>query len=164
VESSPGRTGGFEEFFEAHHARVYGTLCLITADAAEAEDLMQEAFLKVWERWDRVAAHPDPPGYLYRTAFNLHRSRLRRALRAARRRLVAVEPEDPLSQVDERESLLASLRLLPRRQRTALVMLDLLELSSEEAARLLGTRPVTARVLASQARKRLREMEGENGE
>ena len=43
---------------------------------------MQEAFVRVWERWDRVAGVEDPVGYLFRTAMNLHRSALRRALLA----------------------------------------------------------------------------------
>jgi RNA polymerase sigma-70 factor, ECF subfamily len=154
------QAGGFEVFFEVQHVRLYGTLCLVTADPREAEDLMQEAFLRLWERWDRVRVHPDPAGYLYRTAFNLHRSRLRRAMRAARHRFADPEPLDPLAGVDERQSLFAALQRLPRRQRAAVVLLDLMDLTSEEASRLLGVRPVTARVLASQARARLRETEG----
>lgn len=158
------RTGTFEEFFEVQHARLYGTLCLVTADPREAEDVMQEAFLRLWERWDRVRAHPDPAGYLYRTAFNLHRSQLRRAVRAARRRFADQEPPDQLARVDDRQTLLAGLRRLPRRQRAAVVLLDLIGLTSEEASKLLGVRPVTARVLASQARSRLREAEGDADE
>jgi RNA polymerase sigma-70 factor, ECF subfamily len=158
---SAQRTGTFEEFFEGQHARLYGTLCLVTADPREAEDVMQEAFLRVWERWERVRAHPDPAGYLYRTAFNLHRSGLRRAMRAARRRFADRDPPDPLVGVEERQSLIAALRGLPRRQRTALVLLDLMDRTSEEASKLLGVKPVTARVLASQARATLRETEGD---
>jgi RNA polymerase sigma-70 factor, ECF subfamily len=158
---SAQRTGTFEEFFEVQHARLYGTLCLVTADPREAEDVMQEAFLRIWERWDRVRAHPDPAGYLYRSAFNLHRSRLRRALRAARRRFDDSEPPDQLARVDDRQALFSALRRLPRRQRTALVLLDLMDLTSEEASKLLGVKPVTARVLASQARAALRETEGD---
>lgn len=71
------RTEGFEDFYEIEHARLFGTLCLVTGDRAEA-DVMQEAFVRVWERWDRVSALADPAGYLYRTAFNVFRSRLRR--------------------------------------------------------------------------------------
>jgi RNA polymerase sigma-70 factor (ECF subfamily) len=154
------QAGGFEAFFEAHHARLYGTLCLVTSDRAEAEDVMQEAFLKLWERWDRVRAHPDPGGYLYLTAFNLFRSRLRRAARAARRVLAGSSPDDPLAEVDARESLAAGLRALTPRQRAAIVLLDLLDLSSEEAGRALGVRPVTVRVLASQGRATLRDTIG----
>jgi RNA polymerase sigma-70 factor, ECF subfamily len=163
-ERIASEAGSFERFFEAQHARLYGTLCLVTADPREAEDVMQEAFLRLWERWDRVRAHPDPAGYLYRTAFNLHRSQLRRAVRAARRRFVDQEPPDQLARVDDRQTLLAGLRRLPRRQRTAVVLLDLMGMTSEEASRLLGVRPVTARVLASQARGRLREAEGDTDE
>jgi RNA polymerase sigma-70 factor, ECF subfamily len=163
-ERIASEAGSFERFFEAQHARLYGTLCLVTADPREAEDVMQEAFLRLWERWDRVRAHPDPAGYLYRTAFNLHRSQLRRAVRAARRRFADQEPPDQLARVDDRQTLLAGLRRLPRRQRTAVVLLDLMGMTSEEASRLLGVRPVTARVLASQARGRLREAEGDTDE
>ena len=46
---------------------------------------MQEAFLKVWERWNRVQEMENPAGYLYRTALNLHRKRRRRASVAIRR-------------------------------------------------------------------------------
>jgi RNA polymerase sigma-70 factor (ECF subfamily) len=155
--NQPGR---FEEFFEAHHARLYGTLCLVTSDRTEAEDVMQEAFVKLWERWDRVRAHPDPGGYLYLTAFNLFRSRLRRAARAARRVLAGHGSRDPLAEVDARESLAVGLRALTSRQRAAIVLLDLLDFSSEEAGRALGVRPVTVRVLASQGRAALRDTIG----
>jgi RNA polymerase sigma-70 factor (ECF subfamily) len=158
------RTSGFEDFFEAQHARLYGTLCLVTADAAEAEDVMQEAFLRLWERWERVAEHPDPPGYLYRTAFNLYRSRIRRAVRAARRTFAGPPAEDPMAGVEDREVLASALRGLPRRQRAAVVLTELVGLSSEEAGRALGIRPVTVRVLASQGRGALRTaMEGGDG-
>jgi RNA polymerase sigma-70 factor (ECF subfamily) len=150
----------FEEFFEAHHARLYGTLCLVTSDRAEAEDIMQEAFLKLWERWDRVRAHPDPGGYLYLTAFNLFRSRLRRIARATRRVVARPVSDDALAQVEARESLAAGLRALTPRQRAAIVLLDLLDFSSEEAGRALGVRPVTVRVLASQGRAALRDTIG----
>ena len=64
----------FEGLVEAEHGPLYGALCLVTRDRAEAEDVMQEAFLKVWERWDHVGEMADPTGYLYRTAMNLYRS------------------------------------------------------------------------------------------
>src|SRR3972149_6202383 len=69
------RSAAFEDLVEAEHANLYGALCLITRDRPEAEDVMQEAFLRVWERWDRVAEMDDPTGYLFRTAMNLWRKR-----------------------------------------------------------------------------------------
>jgi DNA-directed RNA polymerase specialized sigma24 family protein len=64
-------TISFEEFFEEHHRRLFSALCAATANRHEAEEVMQEAFLKLWERWDRVSGLEDPVGYLYRTAMNV---------------------------------------------------------------------------------------------
>jgi DNA-directed RNA polymerase specialized sigma24 family protein len=43
----------FESFYELESSRLFGALCLITANRHDTEELMQEAFLKVWERWPR---------------------------------------------------------------------------------------------------------------
>jgi DNA-directed RNA polymerase specialized sigma24 family protein len=75
----------FESFFEAERAWLLRALVVLTGNPEEAEELLQDTFIAVWERWDRVASMADPTGYLYRTAMNRHRSALRRATRAARR-------------------------------------------------------------------------------
>ena len=59
-----GRTAEFEELVHAEHVGLFRALALITRDSAEAEDVMQEAFLRVWERWGRAPTLVDPPGYL----------------------------------------------------------------------------------------------------
>ena len=76
----------FETFFERNHPRLLRGLYLVTGNAQEAEEIMQDAFLAVWERWDRIKAMDDPTGYLFRTALNRSRSRLRRAPHTAVRR------------------------------------------------------------------------------
>jgi DNA-directed RNA polymerase specialized sigma24 family protein len=80
----------FEDFFRGQTQNLYAHLCLITGNRAEAEELAQDAFLKVWERWDRVADMEEPVGYLYRTAMNLFRKRYRR-VGVALRKTVSVE-------------------------------------------------------------------------
>jgi hypothetical protein len=45
--------GGFEAFFRDERSRLFGSMLLVTGDSHEAEELVQEAFFKVWERWDR---------------------------------------------------------------------------------------------------------------
>jgi RNA polymerase sigma-70 factor, ECF subfamily len=154
----------FEELFEATHRRLFGTLCLVTGDRSEAEEIVQDAYLRVWERWDRVRRADDPAAYLFRTAFNLFRNRIRRATRAARRAVGAAPPVDAFAQIDEREDLLAALRRLTARQRAAIVLTDLMDHTSEEAARLLGVRASTVRALATQARAAMRtSLEGPHG-
>ena len=78
-------TPSFEAFYENTHARLYTALCLVTGSRHEAEEVMQDAFVRVWERWDRVGRLEEPTGYLYRAAMNLVRSRYRRASLALRR-------------------------------------------------------------------------------
>jgi RNA polymerase sigma-70 factor, ECF subfamily len=146
----------FETFFDTERARLFGTLCLVTGDRGEAEELAQEAFVRVWGRWEKVHAHPDPSGYLYRTAFNVFRDRGRRTLRSVHRLIAPTPPEDAFARVDEREVLLDALRSLTPRQRAALVLTDLLDLDSKEAANLLHVRPATVRVLATQGRAALK--------
>ncbi len=146
----------FEEFCEAVHRRLFGTLCLVTGDRAEAEEIVQDAFLKVWERWDRVRRTDDPAAYLFRTAFNLFKNRVRRASRAARRMVGGATPADAFARIDEREDLLAALRALSPRQRAAVVLTDLLDHTSEEAGALLGVRASTVRALSTQARAAMR--------
>ncbi len=128
----------------------------MTGSREDAKELMQDAFLKLWERWDRVRTMEDRKGYLYRTAMNAFRSRYRRAKLAARRTLAPGAGRDRYGEVDERERLVRALRTLPPRQRAALVLTDLLDHTSEEAGTLLSVTPSTARVLAHQARVALR--------
>jgi RNA polymerase sigma-70 factor, ECF subfamily len=151
-----GTAPSFEAFFDAEHRKLFGTLCVVTGDLGEAEDIMQEAFVRVWERWERVSSHPDPAGYLFRTAFSIQRNRYRRAVRAAQRAVAAAPARDMFALVDEEASLLAALRMLTPRQRWAVVLTELMGYGSEEAGRLMGIRSSTVRVLASNARATLR--------
>ena len=70
------RSGGF---FDAERTSLFGALAVMTGNRAEAEEVMQDAFLRVWERWDRVSEMESPEGFLYRTALNVYRRRLHRA-------------------------------------------------------------------------------------
>ena len=146
----------FEAFFEAEHPRLLRALYLVTGDAREAEELMQDAFVAVWQKWDRVRSMDEPTGYLYRTAMNRHRSRIRRTTRAARRITGTIEPRDAFAGVDERDAVARGLAALPARQRAAVVLTELIGYDSEEAGRLLGVKGATVRSLASQARASLR--------
>jgi DNA-directed RNA polymerase specialized sigma24 family protein len=100
----------------------------------------------------------DPTGYLYRTALNGFRLRMRRAATAARR-LVAARPAnepDPFDAVEDREVLRRALTAATHRQRTALVLTGVLGLTSEEAGRLMRASPVTVRRLAEKGRDAMR--------
>jgi RNA polymerase sigma-70 factor, ECF subfamily len=151
----------FEEFFEGTHRRLFGALCLVTDDRDEAEEIMQDAYLKIWERWERVAAMDEPTGFLFRTAMNLFRSRYRRTLVALRRTGAPTPTTDDLAVVEDRDEVVRALSELTPAQRAAVVMTSMFGFSSEEAARMLGTKPSTVRAHAARARADVRSNMGE---
>src|SRR5262245_17944200 len=68
---------GFEELYRVRYGVLAAQLHAYLGDAAEAEDVVQEAFLRAWQRWDAVSQFDDPIGWVRRVAWNLARSRWR---------------------------------------------------------------------------------------
>jgi RNA polymerase sigma-70 factor (ECF subfamily) len=150
----------FDAFVEEEHERLYKALYFVTGSREDAEDLSQEAFMKLWERWDRIEEIADPTGYLFRVALNAFRMRRRRAAMALRRYLPKTVTRDEFAEAEMRADVRRLLMRLTPRQRAALLLVDLLGYRSEQAARILRVRPSTVRNLASQGRKTLKATEG----
>jgi RNA polymerase sigma factor (sigma-70 family) len=165
VEGARGNLGreGFAEFFRDHYETLLRAMFLVTGDRYEAEELAQDAFVKVCERWDRVRGMENRSGYLYRTAMNARGSAIRR-LSLASRRTFALTASDPISESDDRDRIRRALAVLPASQREAVVLVEWLGLSDEEAGRTLGTSAGAIRVRLSRARTSLRALtEGTSG-
>ena len=150
-------TTSFDEFFRAHHDALFAAMCLATGSRQEADDITQEAFVRLLERWDRVDTIDDPKGYLFRTAMNVFRQRLRRAAVASRVHLSGRPRDDAFATIDDRDAVVRALKDLTPRQRAAVVMTTILDLSSDEAGQMLGISGSTVRVLALRAREAVRE-------
>ena len=71
-DSSPS----FEELFHREYTRLAKALYVVTRDPEVADDLAQDALVRVYERWEKVRNMRSRVGYLYRVALNLNRSRL----------------------------------------------------------------------------------------
>ena len=155
LEAVPA-SADFELFFRDERGRLFGSMLLITGSSHEADELVQEAFFKVWERWDRVGSMENPTGYLYRTALNAQRSAYRRAVRAAKRTLSPPPSPDPFAAVADRDEVLRALGAMTPRQRAAVVLTELHGYDTDEAASAMGIRPGTVRVLVSKGRAALR--------
>ena len=123
------RAGDFGAFFEQHHERLFRALWLLTRNRQEAEEVMQDAFLRLWERWDKVTGGPDPVGYLYRTALNVWRSRLRRAAVAARKVIHHIQADHEIAEVLDRKY--ATVRTIQRR--AVIRLQEILQISAEPA-------------------------------
>lgn len=150
----------FEDFFAAEHERLFKALYMLTGNPDEADDLAQETLLRAYERWDRVGTMDSPAGYVYRTALNLHRNRLRELVVRARRVFAAVPEEDLSGPLAASQDVREALARLPRGQREALVLIDWLGLGSEEAGQVLGIDASSVRGRLHRAHATLRELLG----
>jgi RNA polymerase sigma-70 factor (ECF subfamily) len=151
---------GFDEFFEEKHERLFKALYFVTGSRHDAEELMQDAFLKLWERWDQIHRIADPTGYLFRVALNGFRMRRRRASMAIRKVVPLLERRDDFLDVEMRADVRRLLLQLTPRQRSALLLLDLLGYPAEQAGQIMRVGPSTVRSLATKGRRALREAEG----
>lgn len=147
----------FEEFYGANFNRVFTALCLVTGDRQEAEEVAQDSFLRLYERWDRVGALDDPTAYLFRVSMNVFRNRYRRASLGVRRSLsLAPAAKDDLAAVENHDEVIRLLRGLDRKQRAAVLLTAILDYSAEEAGRMLGLRASSVRSLTSRARNQMK--------
>ena len=142
---------------------MFAALCLTTGNRHEAEEIAQEAFVRMLEHWDRVAALDEPAAYLFTTAMNVFRRRYRRAKLAAKLPLPIPRqtPDDAFANVDDRDALIRALRDLTPQQRAAIVLTTMLDFPSEKAGQILGIKDSTVRVLAGRAREQLRSNAGD---
>ena len=150
----------FEEFFGTEHARLFGALCFITGDRDEAEEIMQDAFLRLWERWDELRLD-DASAYLFRTAMNVFRNRYRRTTLSLRKTLAIAPSDDAFATVDDRDLVVRTLRDLTADQRAAVLLMGYVGLTSVEAGQMLRMRSSTVRTLATRARAAIRQRAGE---
>jgi RNA polymerase sigma-70 factor, ECF subfamily len=151
----------FERFFRESYPQLARACYLLTGEAAEAEDLAQEAMARTFERWDRVSAMDSPEGYLFRTAFNLNRSRVRSLAVRARRVVGALPSPDPAEVAGSRYEVQAALRSLPVAQREALVLVGWYGMDAAEAGRVLGIDAASVRGRVHRARLSLRDKLGD---
>jgi RNA polymerase sigma-70 factor, ECF subfamily len=147
----------FEEFYEVSFRRLFTALCLVTGNRHEAEEIAQEAFVRVFERWDHVGMLDDPTGYLFRVSMNVFRSRYRRSSLALRRAFsLAPAATDDLAAVETHDAVVRLLLGLDPKQRAAVLLTAILDYSAEEAGGMLGLRASSVRSLTTRARAQMK--------
>jgi RNA polymerase sigma-70 factor (ECF subfamily) len=129
----------FEHFYNASYQRLLWELFAVTGgDLPEAEDALQEAYVRASLRWQRIRAYQAPEAWVRRVALNLASSAARNARRraAALLRLAPPPPSGPELST-ESVDLAAALRALPMGQRQVIVLHHLVGLPVDEIARQL---------------------------
>jgi RNA polymerase sigma-70 factor (ECF subfamily) len=153
--------------FEEHRALLFGVVYRMLGTAADAEDLVHDAYLR-WREVDLTAIH-SPRGYLLTVATRLAIDHLRSA-RVRRESYTGQWLPEPLGgnylpevegDLELAESLQTAFMLLLERlsgtQRAAYLLYDIFDLDHAEVARVLGTSVENSRQLVSRARAQLRE-------
>jgi RNA polymerase sigma-70 factor (ECF subfamily) len=165
----------FDTLIAAYSGPLLAYLWRLLGDRADAEDCLQDTFLRAFRGQARLDGHAQPQAWLYRIATNTARTRLARRARAAAR-TAPLDPElaaagpGTAQQADQRQLLAAVARAvegLPPQQRAALILRKYQEQSYADIAAILACTEAAARANVYQALKRLRtvlEAEGWNDE
>ena len=140
--------------YQAHALSLTRLAYVMLGDRPAAEDVVQEAFLGLYRRWNHLRDTASAPGYLRASVLNgcrmVLRSRARRDDRAARD--LPWESAEATALIGEQyRHLLVAIRALPPRQREALVLRYYLDLTEEETARFMGIRRGTVKSATSRA-------------
>jgi len=157
-----GDPAAYHDLVGRYAARLRHFALRMTRDGADADDVVQETFLRLWQRAADYTPQARVTTWLHRIAHNLCVDRLR-----ARRRTEPLEDDQdapPVSAQQPRlvdakrrvEALDAALALLPERQAAALTLVHLNGLSGTEAAEVLSVSEEALESLLSRGRRALK--------
>jgi RNA polymerase sigma-70 factor (sigma-E family) len=158
-----GRNGRLEDLYLRHAPAATRLAYFLTGDRELAQDLVQDAFVKVAGRFQYLRVPDAFDAYLRRTIVNLftsHLRRLRLERQELRRQRSARGREQRDSDLTERDALWAALQDLPPRQRAAIVLRYYEDLSERETAAILGCSVGAANQLIARGIPALRERIG----
>ena len=152
-----------EALFGRHHGEIYAYLVRMVRDPELAADLTQDAFVKAYRNYDTLEKPENARAWLYQIAHRVALDELRR------RKIVRFLPwtgeshgaapsaERMVMEANLSSDLASALERIPERQRAALLLAELHDLSGLELAAVLGVSHVAARALLTRARESLRQ-------
>lgn len=144
----------FAGWYAHEHDPLVRALLVVTADSDLAADLVAEAFSRAYERWDLVQSLDNPTGWVYRVAVNLLRRRWRRQ-RIEQTLLRRGRCSVSTSEIDSAPEIWAAIARLPTRQREAVALRYVADLSERQVAEAMGVAEGTASATLASARRRL---------
>ncbi|MEH1129999.1 SigE family RNA polymerase sigma factor [Micromonospora sp. CPCC 206061] len=157
------RGAEFDEFVRTRSVSLLRVAYLLTGDRHAAEDLLQEVLEQVYVRWRRVRTTPE--AYARRALVNRAANRWRRRARRPERALGDLDPATPdaTDDVALREAVVAALRAVPPRQRAAVVLRYLEDLSVADTAAALDCSEGAVKSHTSRGIAKLREALADSG-
>jgi RNA polymerase sigma-70 factor (ECF subfamily) len=154
----------FKEQFLPLHPRLYRVAYALTENSLDAEDILQDAYCKLWSRRGELAHVLNPEAFCVTLVKNLCLDFLRSARNEGSQTLAdnlplpgSTSPETELVGRDELRLVERLIERLPLNQRQVLRLHSIEGCSSEEIEQITGLSAVNIRVLLSRARKFIRE-------
>jgi RNA polymerase sigma factor (sigma-70 family) len=150
----------FDTFFRTYFPGVARAAALVARDPSTGQDLAQEAFARLFERWDDMVSVDHARNFVFQVAINLARSHLRTYLRLSLFGSThSDEPamSDPASRSDDWLMIADALAALSPRQRACVVLVDYSDMDPASVAKALGMGTGTVRVHLMRGRRALRE-------
>jgi RNA polymerase sigma-70 factor (sigma-E family) len=152
----PAADAALEQLFREQLRPMTRLAYLLMLDHARAEELVQEAFAKLWGRRDRLPGTDKQVAYLRSVVVNEARMTLRRRVLEQRNASRAAGPGGPAGDPDLNMDMVRGLASLPVRKRTVLVLRYYLDWDEATIARELGTSTGTVKSQASKGLAQLR--------
>lgn len=159
-----GDARAFEGLYRKHRDRVYGLVWrLCGGDSALAEDLLQEAFVRVWQKMDSFRGDSLFSTWLHRLAVNVALSDRRIRMRRVARETEMTDGVERSASGDQdvfagrRMDLERAIGRLPERARTVLVLYDIEGYTHAEIGELAGMAEGSSKAHLHRARKMVRE-------
>ncbi|MDQ3962713.1 MAG: SigE family RNA polymerase sigma factor [Actinomycetota bacterium] len=151
------RRARFEELYVTHAPDALRIAYLLVGDRAQAEDIVQDAFVRVFGRFGELRKPESFRTYLMRAVVNLAKNYFRR--RSVERKHANSAGAAISSNPERDDDLLDALKKLPDRQRAALVLRYCEDLSEHDTAEILQTSIKAVKSLVTRGLAALREME-----
>jgi len=147
--------GDVREFLDSDYRRIVMGVALVAESVELAEDAVQEALARAWERSERGERIESLPGWVRIVAINLVRSGIRRRIRERRVRARLAEPpvSEPLIRSDDLVDVRRALAQLSPRQRLVTVLRYYFDLSLGEIATMLKINEGTVKTNLFRARQ-----------
>ncbi|HET8970786.1 MAG TPA: SigE family RNA polymerase sigma factor [Candidatus Nanopelagicales bacterium] len=146
----------FIAYVAARRTQLFRTACLLCGDPHRAEDVVQDALVRLYAAWDRVDRIDNLDGYVRRIIVNANYSERRRPWRRERATEPVDVPLDPGFPAEDADAIRSALRALPPGQRRVIVLRHIWNLTVEETAAELGISPGTVKSQTSNAVAALR--------
>ncbi|MEL6868996.1 MAG: sigma-70 family RNA polymerase sigma factor [Pseudomonadota bacterium] len=158
ARATAGDTRAYEHLYRAHCGQIYALCLRMTANAAEAEDATQDAFIQAWSKLATFRGDSAFSSWLHRIAVNVVLTQMRKRKREAQKMALVVPDEAPDTQTaHDMPDIERAIAALPERARQVFVLAGVYGYTHEQVATTLDVAVGTCKAHLHRARQMLQE-------